>query len=320
MRILISALLTCGFALAAHAQQPPAKKESKPSPKLADLPLEELLARALKDNPDIRAAEAKVRESEAELNRTRLAAMQKLTEAYHNLAARKATANEANLRYKRASALLQSKAIGVEEYGLAKLTLSKAEADLAALEAQLPYLIGKNQTVPFIADDAMFWLHTRVPDTVRLWDTQAFANTTQPRGTLAEKVRKVLDTPITGEWKDTPVQEIVNYFGAKFQAEQINFFNDRVSHTYAVGVPTEHGKKGRLEHRPLTTTMLIKHPLPLAAALQYLEDLMDKRGRFVIREYGIVLADPGSLPPGAVFVIDFWKSKPEKTPDSGSAR
>src|SRR5205823_10488997 len=40
--------------------------------------LEEMLTNALKDNPDIRVAEAKVREAEAELNRTRLQVTQKV--------------------------------------------------------------------------------------------------------------------------------------------------------------------------------------------------------------------------------------------------
>src|SRR5437660_737827 len=40
--------------------------------------LEEMLNKALKDNPDIRVAEAKVREAEAELNRTRLQVTQKV--------------------------------------------------------------------------------------------------------------------------------------------------------------------------------------------------------------------------------------------------
>src|SRR2546425_220306 len=43
---------------------------------LKAMTLDELLAKALKDNPDLRVAESKVREAEAELNRTRLQALQ----------------------------------------------------------------------------------------------------------------------------------------------------------------------------------------------------------------------------------------------------
>src|SRR5436309_9636032 len=48
------------------------KKSSVEPTKKAPATLEELLAQALKANPDIRVAEAKLREAEAELNRTRL--------------------------------------------------------------------------------------------------------------------------------------------------------------------------------------------------------------------------------------------------------
>src|SRR5947208_549434 len=60
------------------AQKPQAKPE-KPAT------LEEMLAKALKDNPDIRVAESKVREAEAELNRVRLQVMQKLVALQHSL-------------------------------------------------------------------------------------------------------------------------------------------------------------------------------------------------------------------------------------------
>src|SRR5207302_8384663 len=50
--------------------------KEKPKEKLASL--EVLLAQALKDNPDIRVAESKLSEAEAELNRVRLLVTQKV--------------------------------------------------------------------------------------------------------------------------------------------------------------------------------------------------------------------------------------------------
>src|SRR5438477_8495528 len=78
-------------ALFAQSQPP---KTAVPEPKTggeaagksAPAPsLEELLTRALKDNPDIRVAETKVREAEAELNRIRLQVMQKVVAYQHDL-------------------------------------------------------------------------------------------------------------------------------------------------------------------------------------------------------------------------------------------
>src|SRR5437016_6331892 len=66
-----------------------ATADPKPSqPKTQSL--EEVLARALKDNPDIRVAVTKVREAEAELHRTRLQVVQKVVVLRQNLDTQKA--------------------------------------------------------------------------------------------------------------------------------------------------------------------------------------------------------------------------------------
>src|SRR5437660_11022803 len=57
----------------------------KYSEKDAKLSLEETSAQALQQTPDIRVAEAKIREAEAELTRTRLQVMQKTITLYHAL-------------------------------------------------------------------------------------------------------------------------------------------------------------------------------------------------------------------------------------------
>lgn len=303
MRILISALLICGFALTSAAQEAGQKKKKgagSKETKLSAVSLDELLAQALKENPDIRVSDAKVREAEAELNRTRLAVMQKVTKAYHELAGRKAILAEAKARLDRANALYKTAAIGQDELSLARLTLERAAAEVAELEAELPYLVGKRQPVQMFWDlsgPSVSWVegHGRGMRDLEM----AFRNWTsavaQPRGTLADKVRKALDAPVTANFKNKPTEEVMEFFRAQFEAEFINFYHDRV------------------RINPNTLTVQIKEPIPLGAALQLLEDQIFESGRFVVREYGIVFAPPSMLPPGAVFVVDFWKSKPPDT-------
>src|ERR1700676_3908905 len=55
--------------------KPPGDKPKEAPPKSK---LEEMLQQAMRNNPDIRVAEAKMAEAEAELNRTRLVVMQKV--------------------------------------------------------------------------------------------------------------------------------------------------------------------------------------------------------------------------------------------------
>ena len=57
---------------------------------------------------------------------------------------------------------------------------------------------------------------------------------------------------------------------------------------------------------PRKIDLKLTEPVPLGAALQYIEDELGIV--FVLREYGIVVvAADEKLPPGAVRVVDFWK-------------
>src|SRR5438132_13243758 len=75
-----------------HPTEASKPKQEKPTA------LDEMLAKALRDNPDIRVAEAKVREGEAELNRVRLQVMQKVVALQHTLATQGAMGQEAGAR------------------------------------------------------------------------------------------------------------------------------------------------------------------------------------------------------------------------------
>src|SRR5437879_1415136 len=63
--------------------------------------LDELLAQALKNNPDIRVAESKVREAEAELYRARVNTLNRVVMLRNEVQSAKAAAQEATARYER---------------------------------------------------------------------------------------------------------------------------------------------------------------------------------------------------------------------------
>ena len=78
-----------------YGQQPvvtPPKTEKVPEVKdqPAKSKLEEMLEKALKDNPDVRLAAAKLAEAEAELNRARLQVVHQVASAYQAVEAQKA--------------------------------------------------------------------------------------------------------------------------------------------------------------------------------------------------------------------------------------
>src|SRR5262249_19275307 len=105
--------------------------------------LEEMLNKALKDNPDIRVAEAKVREAEAELNRTRLQVTQKVLAFHHARESQKALIKVAEEDLQRVQKLEANKVVPQEEVKEAQQRLSAAKAKLAEIEGEMPCLLGQ---------------------------------------------------------------------------------------------------------------------------------------------------------------------------------
>src|SRR5262249_45592845 len=114
------ALLMVGSGV--YGQQPPTDEKEKPKTTPAagkDTPArgkpgqpaapspEEMLTKALKDNPDIRVAEAKLREADAELNRVRLQVTQKVIAFHRSLEAQKGLVELAEKDFKRVQNLFE---------------------------------------------------------------------------------------------------------------------------------------------------------------------------------------------------------------------
>jgi hypothetical protein len=330
--VLTAALLAGGPA--AHGQQPPAsapqqtKSESVPgtqvqrsstaAPESAakgkedDKPsLEELLTQALKDNPDIRVAEAKVNEAEAELNRTRLLVMQKLVTFY---AARKAArAKVANLErdYERARQLKDRQAISAAEFATVEGELVAAKAELERVEADMPLLLGKppqraeaekaRQDYQAAVSAGLRYLSQTQADQQSLTALSLLglaAAQQAPPVPVAEKVAKALDMPITVDFKDAPLTDVLDYLQDK----------TGIAFRSQVGRSNEANPK---------ITLKFPEPLPLRAVLQALEDAFPPATgsggiRFVLRKYGLLVVPGNSgLPPGAILLdqLGLWQGK-----------
>jgi multidrug efflux pump subunit AcrA (membrane-fusion protein) len=293
-------LLSCGMH--AFGQSGPDKDQKadspppgeKPSPRtIEQLSLEEMLVLALKNNPDLVVAEAKLREAEAEYKRTRLKLAQKLVAMRAHVDAATKTYDEAKNRYQRMKELFEKHAVSAEELAGAELTLLRFKAELAEVKAEIPYLIG--QVSQEADNDAANSGGTR-RETFRL---DKFSSDSRPvplrldikvpRGSEADKLRKALDTPVTFVWSDpkTTLQDIADAFAkvagvtflVKDGAEQIPEF-----------------RVGRV---------------PLGAAIQALEDAVPGV-HFTVRDYGILVTYKTQLPANALSVHDFWKSDPPK--------
>ncbi len=258
--------------------QPQAPKDSA---KPAKSKLEEMLAEALKNNPDIRVAVAKAAEAEAELNRTRLQVTQKVVTLYYAIETQKTTITLTEKKVKRVEMLVKTATVSSEELEEARQTLTLAKAKLTELEAQLPALLGKTSyNLDFDgADDATlrFWLRSSYkprPDDAK-----------KATGPTTDKLRKALETPIKVNYKEMSFSDVLNELQKAVPGLS---FNDANPNSGAL------------------LTLRFAEALPVSSILQAVGDQTGVR--FFVREYGILAAVNG--PPGALTVQEFMRQKP----------
>ena len=111
--------------------------------------LEEMLSVALKHNPDMRAAEARVRSAEADFDRTRLKVVQSTiafrekwqTQQFALRAAERESAEAARQEKLAREGTIAGKELAVHNVAREKLAFQRAK--LAEVEAELPFLLGE---------------------------------------------------------------------------------------------------------------------------------------------------------------------------------
>jgi hypothetical protein len=329
----LAALLALLLGGAVVGQPPVAvtlKDPKKPAEEKKPTQLEEWIAQALRDNPDVRVAEAKAREAEAELNRARLQAIQKVVAHQHTVetltgAVKSAEARldvaQASLRlaeaqYQRVAELVKRGGAAKEEADAAQATLQKAKsdvevakaalqaakADLAKAQAELPYLLGKSnkdgekERVRLYLDRLIE--AQAADDLAVLIGTRALARQVaeQPKGTVAEKLRKVAAESVKMNLFDAPLDDV------------LAILRDTAGVPIVDNVPREQKTKkitGDLRN------------IPLGAAFQLVEDAAGVQ--FGVREYGLLVSD--KLPAGVMTLQDFLKGgdKPKADPEKPKA-
>jgi hypothetical protein len=139
--VMIAALCMSRFEIAdGQEKKQDLKKDS----------LEALIADGLKNCPDIKVAEekvrvalAKVRLAEAETEAVRAHLKAKISAAYAEVEAARASEQEGRARMNRADTLLRDKAIAFEEHGAALLTFTKLRNERIVAQERLKMLVGR---------------------------------------------------------------------------------------------------------------------------------------------------------------------------------
>ena len=206
------------------------------------------------------------------------------------------------------------------EVRTAEQKLIDAKAKLASLEAELPYLLGKEPS------NTDVWLRGRLdrldvsrppegvnsemlrryyldltgrlptPDELAAAEKKA-----APQGPVADRIRAALDQPFTYDGKDIVVSEVIKKISEAFQEATQGLVIKDAAHD----VTETNGVNLHFDH------------MPLGAALEWVEDTR-LSCRFYVRDYGLVFAPRDQAPPGAPLLHDFWKGTNDEQPATTS--
>jgi hypothetical protein len=313
---------------------------------------EEMLAVALRDNPDIRVAEAKLRESESELNRIRLEVSQKVMAFPHDRAVQQAKVEEYEARLKAATTLYEKQAISEEDLRLAKVNVEVTRRQLSKLEAELPYLLGKapqgtasvgkqwpevrrldsTYSLQHVPGDVVAALvdSLRTVDSNVTVETSPSPPTLRVQGTpeahaLATAIIKALDRPAQQIAADSNVrtkmlEKIRKALDTPIKVEYKEAPLGDVLKDFqkAFGTPFISETKWENWQNPVTLSL---GEVPLGLALEAVHDT--ENIAFNVRDYGILVNGGGAFPGGGGSVLDLWKAGQQgfrEDPEQGSKK
>lgn len=110
--------------------------------------IEGMIAAALRSNPDVLVAEAKVREAEAELNRVRMKVTQDVMALQNRREAATITLRSAEMTVQRKSQMHKSGTIDAGAFEEAQFELLRARHAFATVETESKYLLGEGSAKP----------------------------------------------------------------------------------------------------------------------------------------------------------------------------
>jgi hypothetical protein len=312
----------------------PIKRASPATPeKPKPSELEQMLTEALVNNPDIRVAEAKLREAEAELNRVRLQVLQKVSTLHHAIQTQEATLAMVERQMAAARSRVDQDKTG--------LLLAQEKAKSASLQAELPAVLGrapqrassgKKDSESGESSPKNFVQLFDVDNDWRSWLT---ANTWWRRDACVSchdggawgthgmfRWSKAGDPHLFMHWaeaaRQSPGQSAPGTMADKIHkaldrsvtidiknksfSEALKIFEEK-----APGVPFH----TVLPNQPFDGIPINLHleQVPLGSALQALEDTFYTGSslRLAVRDYGILVTTRGLLPAGATPLNIFWK-------------
>jgi hypothetical protein len=315
VRSAVLVLLLGTVAVVAQPTTPPQKPTAEKKTVAPPDPLDDLIAQALRNNPDIRVAEAKVREAEAELQRIRVATAQKVAALHQAIESARESRDTARQLHETVARLADTGQAPHADLLKAQAASRLAVAEIAKLEAEMPGLLGKmpgrlgqqkaESSTESRADVAVArglrWLALQQElgsgetgsSVARLLAAAALSEVKAgPEGTIAERMRKALDKSIEIKSENMSLKDVLEHISDLAE----NGITFRIAPTQGEGV---------INGTQLVSLQFSK--IPVGAVLQALNDHLPDLA-FVVRDYGILVCAAKNLPPDAVLLHRFWKS------------
>jgi Outer membrane efflux protein/WD domain, G-beta repeat len=304
---LAALLVVAGLVLA----QPAAKKDAPPKepPKPAPGSLEDTLDKSLRNSADIKAAEAKVREAEAELNRVRHQVLTKATALHSDLNSAKrmlAVAEQSLTMHEKG---LRTGATTTEGLLAVQAMVEKHKGEVEKLEAELKSLRGefaiKN---PAFSPDGRLLYSSSVDGAVRIWDAKD--------GTLLREVRDagVVVWDLSHSPAKTPAVPTPMFDRIKKLLEQEvqwKVENADVSHalkSLLQAAKTDIPLRDLVGREGSQAAITLEGTMSVGAWIQAIED-SDPKVRVVARDYGLLLTTRERVPETAMWLQDIWKGR-----------
>ncbi|HVR74211.1 MAG TPA: TolC family protein [Planctomycetota bacterium] len=245
------ALVACCLAAVAVRGQEDGSSES---PRLPAAPrgLDEMLAIALRSNPEILQADAQVRKAQARLNQVRLRALEEVSTAFHDRERHKAVIEGQEQALEIARRLVQTGQAPTDSVSVPQIALIEAKARLEQNEAHARYLLG-------LGGDG------------RLASTSQPAPEARPerrRPPFSERVQKLLEMKVSIQMENKSTAEI---------AKKLNELTGENVQVAGIQLHIVHSEKLNLQD------------VPLRQALEMLSEATSLPLYFVFRDYGILI-------------------------------
>lgn len=321
MTVRSLAILLVATGLAAGQGAPPKKDAPKEPAKPAPGSLEDTLAKALRNSADIKAAEAKVHEAEAQLNQVRQQVLTKATALHNELNIVKRMLAVAEDTLARQTEMVKKGIAPMEGIPDKQILVERYRGEVEKLQTELKSLRGefaiKGVSSVAFSPDGRYLYTTNLEEAARVWDVATGQLLADPRTTssllagsflrgnpaaavptpMAERVRNLLNQEIDFEAKNVSIADAFKWL--LDQSKTDIPFRDLV----------KNGDEG---------TITLKGEMPLGAWFQALED-SDPKVAIVVRDYGLLMTKKERVPPNAMSASELWKMKETKKDEAKPA-